>query len=103
MVVYLSYWQGSVEATREVLKDNSTDEILQLVDRCGRGGYRVGLYRELMKKNSELDVVLRRQKQVFRKMMVLNTARVQVLEPELTPGGNRGYVDSLSEYFTQRK
>lgn len=97
--IYLS-WQGNVETTREVLKDNSTDEILQLVDRCGRGGYRVDLYRELMRKNSELDATVRRQKQIFRKMMVLNTARVQVLEPELTPGGNRGYVASLSEYFT---
>lgn len=99
--IYLS-WQGNVESTRKVLKDNSTDEILQLVDRCGRGGYRVNLYRELMKEYSEHDATERRKKQLFRKMMVLNTARVQVLEPELTPGGNRGYVVSLSEYFMQR-
>ena len=96
--IYLS-WQGSEEETIAVLKDNSTDEILQLVDRCGRGGYRVDLYREMMLKNSQLDPAERRKKQLFRKMMVLNTARVQVMEPELTVGGNRGYVESLSEYF----
>lgn len=96
--IYLS-WQGSEEETIAVLKDNSTDEILQLVDRCGRGGYRVDLYREMMLKNSKLDPAERRKKQLFRKMMVLNTARVQVMEPELTVGGNRGYVESLSEYF----
>lgn len=96
--IYLS-WQGSEEETYTVLKDNSTDEILQLVDRCGRGGYRVDLYRTLMRKNSELDPSERRKNQIFRKMMVLNTARVQVLEPELCTGGNKGYVDSLCEYF----
>ncbi len=98
--IYLS-WQGTNEETMNILMNNSTDEILQLVDRCGRGGYRVDLYRELMKKNAELDVSERKSKQTFRKMMVLNTARVQVLEPELTPGGNRGYVNSLSDYFTK--
>ena len=96
--IYLS-WQGTREETRRVLQDNSTDEILQLVDRCGRGGYRVDLYRELMRKNSELSISDRRKNQLFRKMMVLNTARVQVLEPALTSGGNRGYVDALAEYF----
>lgn len=96
--IYLS-WQGSEESTIEVLRNNSTDEILQLVDRCGRGGYRVDLYREMMKKNAQLDPTERRKKQIFRKMMVLNTARVQVMEPELTEGGNSGYVDSLCAYF----
>lgn len=96
--IYLS-WQGSEAATIEILKDNSTDEILQLVDRCGRGGYRVDLYRAMMKKNSQIDPAERRKKQLFRKMMVLNTARVQTVEPSLTEGGNTGYVDSLCSYF----
>lgn len=96
--IYLS-WQGTEEATVDVLKDNSTDEILQLVDRCGRGGYRVELYREMMWKNSQLDPSERRKNQLFRKMMVLNTARVQVMEPELALGGNKGYVESLCDYF----
>ena len=96
--IHLS-WQGNLIETNRILKDNSTDEILQLVDRCGKDGYRVDLYREIMKKNSELDKNERRKKQLFRKMMVLNTARVQVLEPELTLNGRRGYVDRLCDYF----
>ena len=81
------------------LPDNSTDEIAQLVDRCGRGGYRVELYRQLMKLHSTLDPVERRQKAVFRKMMVLNTARVQVIAPELVDGGESQYVKDLCSYF----
>lgn len=98
--IYLS-WQGSEAETRRILADNSTDEILQLVDRCGRGGYRVNLYREMMRKNAELDPSERRKMQIFRKIMVLNTARVQVMEPELCLGGNRGYVEDLCNYFQQ--
>ena len=96
--IYLS-WQGTARQTIEVLKDNSTDEILQLVDRCGRGGYRVELYRAMMKKHGELDPVERRRNELFRKMMVLNTARVQVVEPALVDRGEEGYVDSLIDYI----
>lgn len=96
--IYLS-WQGDEETTRNVLKDNSTDEILQLVDRCGRGGYRVELYRKFMKKYSELDISERRKSRIFRKMMVLNTARVQVMEPGLVDGGEKKYVDDICNYF----
>lgn len=96
--IYLS-WQGDEESTCKVLKDNSTDEILQLVDRCGRDGYRVELYREIMKKYSELDASKRRKTQIFRKMMVLNTARVQTMEPSLVDGGETAYVEELCNYF----
>ena len=96
--IHLS-WQGDEASTAKVLKDNSTDEILQLVDRCGRGGYRIELYRELMRQHAKLDAVERRKKQVFRKAMVLNTARVQVIEPGLVNGGERQYVSDLIQYF----
>ena len=96
--IHLS-WQGDEAKTAIVLKENSTDEILQLVDRCGRGGYRVELYRELMRQHAELDVAERRKSQIFRKIMVLNTARVQVVEPGLVSGGERQYVADLISYF----
>ena len=96
--IYLS-WQGSTDATFQALKDNSTDEILQMVDRCGRGGYRTALYREIIRQYSEMDSAERRNKKMFRKMFVLNTARVQAVEPELIPGGNTIYVKQLIEYF----
>lgn len=96
--IHLS-WQGDEESTTAVLKDNSTDEILQLVDRCGRGGYRIDLYRELMRQHAALDVAERRKTQIFRKVMVLNTARVQVIEPGLVNGGEQQYVSNLINYF----
>lgn len=96
--IYLS-WQGDEELTREVLKDNSTDEILQLVDRCGRDGYRVDLYREIMKKYASMDITYRRKEQIFRKMMVLNTAKVQVIEPALVDGAEIQYVDDLCGFI----
>lgn len=99
--IYLS-WQGSIEATAEALKDNSTDEIAQLVDRCGRGGYRVELYREIMRQHSLLDPVERRQSEIFRKVMVLNTARVQAIEPGLVLGGEQQYVSDLCNYFAEK-
>lgn len=98
--IYLS-WQGTTEKTANVLADNSTDEILQLVDRCGRGGYRVELYRAIMRKYSQLDIQERRRSQIFRKMMVLNTARVQVVEPAFSCNGENGYVDELYNYFVE--
>lgn len=98
--IYLS-WQGTAEKTERAIADNSTDEILQLVDRCGKGGYRVELYRAIMRQYSMLDVHERRKSNVFRKMLVLNTARVQVIEPELAENGVTGYVDCLYNYLTR--
>ena len=96
--IHLS-WQGDISSTASVLKNNSTDEILQLVDRCGKGGYRVELYRELMRQYAELNLAERRKNQIFRKVMVLNTARVQVIEPGLVDGGERKYVSDMINFF----
>lgn len=100
--IYLS-WQGSAEETERVLRNNTTDEILQLVDRAGRGGYRVELFREIMRINAEKDHGSWSRDQMFRKMMVLNTARLQVMEPALVDGGEKQYVNDLCDYFDHRK
>ena len=52
-----------------------------------------------MKKNGEWDPLERRRKELFRKIMVLNTARVQVIEPALTERGEEGYVEALCDYI----
>lgn len=96
--IHLS-WQGDEESTFMVIKDNSTDEILQLVDRCGRDGFRIDLYREIMKQYAYMDISERRKERVFRRMMVLNTAKVQTIEPALVDGGEVQYVDDLCRYF----
>ena len=41
-------WQGTKEKTREVLKDNQEDQILQLVDRPSSIGVNLDLYRRIM-------------------------------------------------------
>ena len=60
------------------------------------------LYREIMKQYAEMDIAERRKDQAFRKMMVLNTAKVQVIEPSLVDGGEVKYVDDLCEYLGYR-
>ena len=98
--IYLS-WQGDEESTYAVLKDNSTDEILQLVDRAGKGGYRVELCRALIRENAKRlkENSEWRKQQMFRKLMVLNTARLQAIEPGLVEGGEAAYVEGLIQYF----
>lgn len=97
--IYLS-WQGSIESTYEVLKNNSTDEVVQLTERIGRFGYRVKLYRAIMKEYGSLDRdIKKRNGQIFRKVMKLNTARASVIEPGLMDGGEDQYARNLFEYF----
>ena len=46
--VYLC-WQGTYEKTEELIASNTANEISQLVERVGIGGYRVDLCREIIK------------------------------------------------------
>lgn len=93
--VYLS-WQGSEESTFKVLEHNSTDEIVQLVERSGTKGYRIELCRAIMKHYGQQDIKLRsRGSKLFRRVMKLNTARLAVLEPALYERQEQGYVEDL--------
>lgn len=89
---YLSY-NTSIDHTCELLlyPSNTTDTIVALVERSGKKGYRVDLYREIMKQKSEnaLDI------DEFRKLMVLNSAKIKNINPSLTTNGVEGYVKEL--------
>ena len=85
-----------IEGTFSVLKDNSTDEIVQIVERSGMAGYRVDVFRELMKYYSRNRD--RYDNTTFRKVMVLNTARTQIVEPDLIDGGVKEYVKELFDF-----
>lgn len=88
--IHLSY-RHNLETTEQILSTRmSTDTILQLVERAGNGGYRINLYREIMYQYSQCP-----SSEVFRKVMKLNTVRVQAIEPELTEYGVVGYVEDL--------
>lgn len=94
--IHLS-WQGTEEETFNILKDNSSDEILQLLDRSGSGGYRVELTREIMRQfklYADCKVPL-----LFRRVLKLNTARLNMIEPSLVEGGVERYVTDLYKYF----
>ena len=84
-------WAGSVEATRERLASNTTDTIMNLVERPGLGYY-VELYREIMKQYALIEDSSRNG---FRSILKLNTALLPVTYPELAEGGIEGYVQYL--------
>ncbi|SIS90200.1 hypothetical protein SAMN05421758_10925 [Salimicrobium salexigens] len=92
-------WQGSVASTQKTLELNSTDTIVQLVERAGANGYRVDMSRELMKQFGRLlrEENIHRE-DTFRKVMKLNTARTRSVEPGLIEGGTESYVRDLIEY-----
>ncbi|CAH2763177.1 Uncharacterised protein [Erysipelothrix amsterdamensis] len=98
--IHLS-WQGDVENTSKILRRNTTDEILQLVDRTSKKGFDVNLYREIMRvydlrrDKYELSHRDSNQKGLFRKVMTLNTLYIQTIEPGLYEGGIEGYVNML--------
>ena len=91
--IHLSLINNSLSETKKVLLNvsNSTDTIVQLVERTGQKGYRINLYRTIMK----LKVKYELEKDDFRKLMKLNSARVKTIDPYLCKGGIEGYVESL--------
>lgn len=84
-------WQGSEEETRKVLESVTTDTVVQLVERPGKGGFRIDLTRMIFR--------MRRLRQPsqdqFRSIMKLNTAQIVLKEPVFCEGGLFGYVDAL--------
>jgi hypothetical protein len=91
-------WQGSEEKTRAVLADVTADTIVQLVERPGRGGFRIELTRALFRERSRRKL----SQTGFRALMKLNTARVVVTEPSFCEGGVDGYVGELNAYIFGR-
>ena len=73
---------------------------MQLVERSGPHGYRIEVTRELMKQFSKIDNK-NVNRNLFRKIMKLNTARVKIIEPSLTVGGVHKYVEELINYFNE--
>lgn len=101
--IYLS-WQGDAERTRLALLGNSSDIIVQLVERSGRHGYRPELYRNIMRYFFALEMTdpQYRNAMYFRKVMKLHTARCASIEPEMARDGVGGYVKELFNYFKER-
>lgn len=93
--IHLS-WQGTAEQTKAILVGNTSDDILQLIDRSGTGGYRIELTRELMRQHHFVE---NKPSGIFRRILKLNTARSSMVEPSLVEGGVEAYVADLYHYF----
>lgn len=90
--IHLS-WNQDKEETYRIIEKNSTDEVVNLVERAGARGYRIDFTREFMRQYNERRTA--NDRMLFRKVLKLNTARSVVLEPELHQGGIKGYIASL--------
>lgn len=102
--IHLS-WQGDVQSTGRMLENPrfTTDTILNFVERTGRRGTAVDVFRCIIYCYSQVITDdLKRfgrshkgQDDLFRVVMKLNTARMMVVEPALCLGGERAYAESL--------
>lgn len=90
--IHLSF-QENFENTYESLKNNSTDTIVQLVDRTGKG-YNLDLVREIMRQFGKIPLTSGRS-DLFRQVMKLNTAWITTIVPDVFDNGNTGYVSAL--------
>ena len=93
--VYLA-WQGSSDQTRSVLKDFGTDTISDFIERTGQG-YRVTLYRELMK---EYAYVENKSSDLFNIIQKQNLVNCRTVEPALVEGAEKGYVKTLFQQLS---
>ena len=84
-------WQGNEENTRKVLESVTTDTVVQLVERPGKGGFRIDLTRLIF----GMRWLRKPSQDQFRAIMKLNTAQIVLKEPVFCEGGLFGYVDGL--------
>lgn len=91
--VHLS-WQGNEQDTRDVLAGVTTDDMVQLVERPGRHGFRIELCRAIMRARCVCRARSTGSER-FRELMTLNTVKVVMTEPQLHEKGFDGYVAGL--------
>ncbi|WP_449540453.1 hypothetical protein [Ferdinandcohnia sp. Marseille-Q9671] len=99
--IHLS-WTDNIDKTYQILRGFTTDEIVQLVERSGPNGYRIDVTREIMFQFSQVQMN-NQTRNLFRKIMKLNTARIKIVEPALTKGGTKYYVEELIKYFDESR
>lgn len=97
--IHLS-WTDNIDKTYQILRGFTTDEIVQLVERSGPNGYRIDVTREIMYQFSQVEMN-NQTRNLFRRIMKLNTARIKIVEPALTKGGTKYYVEELIKYFDE--
>lgn len=96
--VHLS-WQGNAEDTQNILKGLGTDTISDFIERTGKG-YRLKLYRELIKAYSGLEM---KSSALFNRIATQNRVNCTTVEPALTQNAESGYVAQLFEQLNIKK
>lgn len=93
--IYLT-WQGSMEATFTTIGSLTTDTILQLTERPGKG-FDAELTRLIINQYSIYAKSNSDHGRVFRSLMKLNMAYLNTIEPKFFSGGYEAYVNNLLE------
>lgn len=91
-------WQGDIKSTEIILSSSRccSDTILNLVERPGRNGTYIDLYRSIMfhfvniNPTKNVDNI-----KLFRSIMKLALAKPQVIDPDLFDGGPREYARGI--------
>ncbi len=104
--IHLS-WQGSYEKTKNCLIFNSTDTIQASVERPGKNGVHLDVFREIFRIYGNILYKEQQKKQLipqyvmidklrlFRDVMMKHTAKCLAIQPKLYKGGIIGYVKML--------
>lgn len=87
-------WTGDVETTANLIKPYTTDTIMQMIERPGLGYY-TNVYHEILMQYRDYDNYEGDNRILFRRVLILNTARLLTTSPELVEGGVKGYVERL--------
>lgn len=94
-------WQGDIESTERILSSSRccSDTILNLVERPGRYGTFVELYRRIMYYFVNISAVKPLDSsnsiKLFRSIMKLALAKPQVIDPDLFDGGTSEYAREI--------
>lgn len=91
--VHLS-WNNDKTSTYQLLEKNTTDTIMNLVERPGLG-YDIELYRQIMRKYRQYCDGSNESRMLFRRVMIMNIARSATVSPKLIDGGLSNYVDKI--------
>ena len=90
-------WIGCLDATVEMLSGNQSDDISQLIERAGEGGYPTAVYNEVLRRYADELKRGTTVKSLLSKVLHLNIVRMESVEPELVVGGVQSYVSGLFE------
>lgn len=94
--IHLS-WQGTDAETYDVLKNFGSDTISDLYERPGKG-YRLALYRELMRQYSTVG---NKSTSLFNEIQKRNLVNCRTVEPALTEGSEKGYISRLLDELSK--